>query len=85
MDPSFGGTCSAASCSIDGPPDGTSSASASGQLSFASMVKDYWGGTGTSYVFDPSNISSIQLKIPAATISSSTAYSVCFDQLGVVR
>jgi hypothetical protein len=85
MDPSFAGTCSAASCSIDGPPDGTSSASASGQLSFASMVKDYWGGTGTSYVFDPSNVSSIQLKIPAATISSNTAYSVCFDQLGVVR
>lgn len=85
MEPSFMGTCSAASCSIDGPPDGTSNASTSGQLTFAGMVKDYWGGTGTSYVFDPANISSIQLKIPAATISSNTAYSVCFEQLGVLR
>jgi hypothetical protein len=85
MDPSFAGTCSAASCSINGPPDGTSSASPNGQFLFSQMVKDYWGGTGMPYVFDPTNISSLQFKIPPATDSLSTSYLLCIEQLGVIR
>jgi hypothetical protein len=85
MDPSFAGTCSTTSCSINGPPDGTSSASSTGQFLFSEMVKDNWGGTGISYAFDPTNISSLQFKIPPATDSLSTSYSVCVAQLGVIR
>lgn len=85
MDPSYNGTCSAESCSINGPPDGQNPISSSGQMSFASMVKDNWGGTGTAYVFNPGNISSLQLKIPAALSSIDASYDVCFEALGVVR
>jgi hypothetical protein len=85
MDPSFGGVCSAASCSINGPPDGTSAAAKSGQFLFSNMMKDYWGGTGITYTFDPTNISSLQIKIPPATDSLSTSYSLCVDRLGVLR
>ncbi len=85
MDPSFGGTCSATSCSINGPPDGTSAATYDGQFLFSQMVKDNWGGTGISYVFDPTNISSLQFKIPPATDSLSTSYLFCVARLGVVR
>jgi hypothetical protein len=85
MDPTWNGQCSAASCSINGPPDGTASASASGQLLFSDMVKDNWGGTGTAYVFSAADISALQFKIPAATDSLSTSYELCIDRLGVIR
>lgn len=85
MDPSFNGVCSAASCSIDGPPDGTSSASATGQLTFAGMQKDFWGGTGVAYTFDPANISSLQFKVPAPIDPFYASYSFCVDALGVLR
>jgi hypothetical protein len=85
MDPAWNGHCSAAECSIDGPPDGTSSASQDGQLPFGNMVKDNWGGTGTAYAFDAADISALQFKIPAATDSLSTSYYLCIDRLGVVR
>ena len=48
-------------------------------------MKDYWGGTGTTYAFDPTRISSLQIKIPPATSSLDTSYSLCVDQLGVIR
>jgi hypothetical protein len=85
MDPMWNGRCSAAECSINGPPDGTSSASAKGQLSFGQMVKDDWGATGTAYVFSAAAISALQFKIPAAASSLSTSYSLCIDRLGVIR
>ncbi len=85
MDPSWNGQCSAAECSINGPPDGTSSASQDGQLLFSQMVKDNWGGTGTAYAFDVANISALQFKIPGATISTETGYMLCIDRLGVIR
>ena len=85
MDPMFNGRCSATECSINGPPDGTSSASPKGQLSFGQMVKDNWGGTGTAYVFNAAAISALQFKIPGAASSLSTSYSLCIDRLGVIR
>jgi len=85
MDPSWNGQCSAAECSINGPPDGTSSASLDGQVLFSQMVKDNWGGTGTVYTFNAANISALQFKIPAATNSLATGYSLCVDRLGVIR
>jgi hypothetical protein len=85
MDPAFGGFCSGEGCSISGPPDGTSSAAASGQLLFASMMKDDWGGTGTNYTFDARYISSLQFKAPAALGSLSTSFEICIDSLGVMR
>jgi hypothetical protein len=85
MDPMWNGRCSAAECSIDGPPDGTSSASLRGQLTFGQMAKENWGGTGTAYVFSAGAISSLQFKIPAATNSLSTSYELCIDRLGVIR
>jgi hypothetical protein len=49
------------------------------------MMKDDWGGTGVPYVFNATNISALQFKIPAATSSLSTSYSLCIDRLGVIR
>jgi hypothetical protein len=49
------------------------------------MVKDNWGGTGTVYTFNAANISALQFKVPAATISTATGYVVCIDRLGVIR
>lgn len=85
MDPAYGSTCSAMSCSIAGPPDGRSVAGPSGQVYFSSMEKDDWGGTGTDYLFDPSRISSLQFKLPAARDSLATSYQMCVDGLGVIR
>jgi hypothetical protein len=85
MDPTWNGKCSAAECSINGPPDGTSSASQDSRLSFSEMLKDNWGGTGTPYAFNATDISSLQFKIPAATDSLSTTYELCIDRLGVIR
>jgi hypothetical protein len=85
MDPTWNGQCSAAQCDINGPPDGTASASQDGQLLFSEMVKDNWGGTGTVYTLDTANISALQFKIPGATNSLATSYSLCIDRLGVIR
>jgi len=85
MDPIFGGACTAQSCDINGPADGTGIASDSGQISFLSMQKDYWGGTGVSYVFNPTDISAIQFKLPAAISSLDTTYELCIDAIGVIR
>lgn len=86
MDPSFNGTCTAASCSINGPGDGTSSPKNSGQFSFSAMTKDYWGGTGISYAFDPTNVSSLQFKIPSSSSPiGDVTYNVCIGTLGVIR
>jgi len=48
-------------------------------------VKDNWGGTGTAYAFNVANISALQFKIPAATNSLATGYTLCIDRLGVIR
>jgi hypothetical protein len=85
MDPTWNGRCSATECSINGPPDGTASATLDDQLLFGEMVKDNWNGTGTTYVFNVANISALQFKIPAATNSLATGYLLCIDALGVVR
>lgn len=84
MAPSHGGTCTVDACEIDGPGDGTSLASNSDQLYFDSLEKDYWGGSGTSYTFDPSEILSLQFKLPAVE-TGATSYSFCVDQIGIIR
>jgi hypothetical protein len=85
MDPAYGATCSAMSCSIAGPPDGRRVAGPSGQVYFSSMEKDDWGGTGTDYLFDPSRISSLQFKLPAPLDSLLTSYQLCVNRVGVIR
>jgi hypothetical protein len=85
MDPSWAGACAVDECGINGPPDGTAAASSSGQLLFSSMVKEDWGGSGTPYTFDPSNILAMQFKLPGATSADVTAYTLCVDQIAVIR
>ena len=85
MDPIFAGSCSVATCDINGPADGTGLASDSGQFSFLSMQKDYWGGTGVAYTFNPADISALQFKLPAAISSLDTSYQLCIGSVGVVR
>ena len=84
MDPSFNGTCSAPTCSINGPGDGSSAAANAGQFLFRTMTKDDWGGTGTVYTFDPADVSSLQFKLPSTSLGME-GYNVCIDKLGVVR
>jgi hypothetical protein len=84
MDPIWGGQCSAATCNINGPPDGTSSPAFDGSLSFTGLVKENWGGAGVIYTFDPANILALQFKVPSATLGSTT-FQICVDQLGIVR
>jgi hypothetical protein len=83
MDPSWGGVCTADDCAINGPPDGTASASLNSTLLFNNMVKDDWGGSGIVYAFDPSAILAIQFKLPAV-ISGGLDFSFCVEQLGIV-
>jgi hypothetical protein len=83
MDPSFNGTCSSMNCNINAPPDGVPAASATGQFSFASMVKDMWGPDADSYVFNPANISALQFKLSAKPTESS--YMLCIGKVGLVR
>lgn len=85
MDPSYNGACSAMSCDINGPPDGTATAKSTGQLSFAGMIKDDWGGTGVAYTFDATDISAMQFKIPAPLVSLDMGYELCINELGVIR
>ncbi|HEY3253320.1 MAG TPA: hypothetical protein VGJ91_05210 [Polyangiaceae bacterium] len=83
MDPSFNGSCSSMNCNINAPPDGNSSPLASGQFTFASMVKDVWGPGADSYVFNPANISALQFKL--RTGPSTSSYSLCVVGVGVLR
>jgi len=84
MDPSFNGNCSTMNCSINAPPDGVSStAPGSGLFTFANMVKDDWGPSAGSYVFNPANVSALQFKLSAQP--SPTDYRLCVDALGVIR
>lgn len=85
MDPIYKGACSMMSCDINGPPDGVANAKASGQLSFAAMVKDDWGGTGEAYTFDATDISAMQFKVTSPLSSLDTSYELCINELGVVR
>ncbi len=84
MDPTHGGVCTVDACEIAGPPDGTTSASGSDELYFSSLVKDDWGGSGTSYTFDPSAILALQFKLPAVNVGASS-YSFCIDTIGIIR
>lgn len=82
IDPSVGGQCPATSdCGISGPPDGEAYPAADGLLYFSNLRKDDWGGSGTSYTFDPTQILALQLKIPSST--TETAYQLCIQQLGI--
>ena len=83
MDPTHAGMCMVDDCSISGPPDGTPSPLMNGTLLFNSMVKDDWGGSGTDYVFSPTNISALQFKIPSVE-AAGFSYDFCVDQLGIV-
>ncbi|HYQ26604.1 MAG TPA: hypothetical protein VER04_05270 [Polyangiaceae bacterium] len=84
MDPSFNGSCSTTNCNINAPPDGVSTASpGSGLFTFANMVKDDWGPSASSYVFNPANVSALQFKVSAQP--SPTDYMLCIDALGVIR
>jgi hypothetical protein len=83
MDPKFGGQCSAETCEIPGPPDGTASAAAQGELLFSNMQKDYWG-SGVSYDYDPALVHALQFKLPAINVGA-VPFSFCIDGLGVIR
>ncbi len=86
MDSSWAGECAADDCTIDGPPDGTTytSLGAPDQMSFSSMVKDDWGGSGTAYTFDPDQVLAMQFKL-ASVVSGAVSYDFCIDQIGIVR
>lgn len=84
MDPQFGDACDAMTCEIAGPPDGTRSATLSGELAFASMEKDDWGGQGERYTFDPARVHALQIKLPAVVVGAAS-FDFCIDALGVLR
>lgn len=84
MAPAFDGQCGQQSCEIAGPPDGASAASQQGSLLFDQMVKDYWGGRGLSYVYDPAAVYALQFKLPAVNVGSAS-FDFCVDALGVVH
>jgi hypothetical protein len=84
MDPRFNGRCTEMTCEISGPPDGVAAAPLSGELSFSNLQKDYWGGMGVRYVFDPALVYALQLKLPAVNVGAAS-FSFCIDSLGVVR
>lgn len=84
MDQQFGDECGAMTCEVAGPPDGTRSASLSGELSFASMEKDDWGGQGERYTFDPARVHALQIKLPAVVVGAAS-FDFCVDALGVIR
>lgn len=83
MDPSWSGQCSADSCEIAGPPDGTATAALNDQLLFNNMQKDDWGGSGTYYVFDPADVHAMQFKLPAI-IAGGSSFNFCIDRVGIV-
>jgi hypothetical protein len=84
MDPMFGGQCTAETCEILGPPDGVAAAPKKGELLFASMQKDDWGGSGERYTYDPALVHALQLKI-ATIVTGPQPFSFCIDALGIIR
>ncbi len=83
MDPAWNGQCSAASCEIAGPPDGTPTPTLQGQLRFTNVVKDDWGGSGIIYAFNPAAMQSLQFKLPAV-VAGAQSFSFCVDKIGIV-
>jgi hypothetical protein len=85
MDPVWNGMCTADDCAINGPPDGSASATLSsvGNLYFSTLVKDDWGGSGTIYTFNPANILSLQFKL-ASVVSGPVPFSFCVDRIGII-
>ncbi|HYP88641.1 MAG TPA: hypothetical protein VEQ59_10815, partial [Polyangiaceae bacterium] len=84
MDPSWHGQCDVMSCEIAGPPDGVEVARSNGELLFADMVKDYWGGAGEAYRYDPAAVHALQLKLPAIRVHAAE-FAFCIEALGIVR
>jgi hypothetical protein len=83
MDSAYGGECAEEFCEIVGPPDGTSTPKLQGTLSFGSLHKDDWNGSGTDYEFDPAAIHALQFKLPAI-VAGAAEFSFCIDELGLV-
>lgn len=84
MDSIWRGQCSSATCEIAGPPDGVWSPPLAGQLLFANMQKDDWGGSGVRYEYDPAQVHALQFKLPAI-IAGATSFSFCIKRVGIVR
>jgi hypothetical protein len=84
MAPAFHGECSEQTCEIAGPPDGAATPSLQGSLLFDDMVKDYWGGMGEPYTYDPAAVFALQFKLPAINVGSAS-FDFCIDALGVIR
>lgn len=84
MDPRFSGRCAETTCEISGPPDGVGAAPLDGELSFSNLQKDYWGGSGVRYEFDPALVYALQFKLPAVNVGAAR-FSFCIEALGVVR
>ncbi len=83
MDPSWQGSCTSDTCSIQGPPDGASQISTDGKLYFNAMVKDDWGGSGTNYTYSPASVYSLQFKIPTVIVGAEM-FQFCIDKLGII-
>ncbi len=81
MDPSYNGTCTSDSCSIDGPPDGNDQITPDGTLYFSSMKKDTWN-SGINYTYSPAAVYSLQFKIPTV-ITGAETFEFCVDKLGL--
>ena len=84
MAPEFQGQCAEQTCEIAGPPDGAATPSLQGSLLFDNMVKDYWGGQGEAYSYDPAAVFALQFKLPAINVGSAS-FDFCIDALGVIR
>jgi hypothetical protein len=84
MEPRFRGQCPEQTCEIAGPPDGAATPSLQGTLLFEQMVKDYWGGRGEAYTYDPAAVFALQFKLPAVNVGSAS-FDFCIDAVGVVR
>jgi hypothetical protein len=83
MDPMWSGVCTAATCDIAGPPDGTAVPTLEGQLYFDQMDKDYWGGSGIAYTFNPAATQSLQFKLAAVNVGVQS-FAFCLDRLGII-
>lgn len=84
MEPSFGGVCTEDTCEIPGPPDGHPSPLLHDELLFTNMRKDYWGGPGIDYDFDPALVYALQFKLPAINVGVAS-FSFCVEALGIIR
>jgi hypothetical protein len=84
MDSKYNGVCTVADCAIAGPADGVPGPYLSGELTFTSMEKDDWGGSGINYTFNPADILAIQFKLNARTASTiSSSYDFCVEGIAV--